>query len=117
MLLVGAGMNVGLLLRGMGRDEVAHSQIIATPGSIQPHREGTAECIALAKDEGGRHTAFGVGYKPQFFFGATDVTGTVMFAEGGQVTPGARVRIGFELSKPVVTCVHCLFPRRKGIVL
>lgn len=111
---VEAGMNVGLLLRGMGRDEVARGQIIAAPGSIQPHREGTAEFFALTKDEGGRHTAFGVGYKPQFFFGTTDVTGTVVFAEGGQVVPGARVRIGFALSKPVGVELGMRFAMREG---
>jgi elongation factor Tu len=101
-----AGDNVGLLLRGVARDEVVRGQAITVPGAIRPHARGEAELYVLAAKEGGRHTAFGAGYRPQFFFGTTDVTGEITLApspdgRGAVVEPGAHVRVGFTLQKPV----------------
>lgn len=110
-----AGMNVGLLLRGVKRDEVARGQVICAPGSVRPHRVGRAEFYALATDEGGRKSPFTVGYRPQFFFGPTDVTGVIAdIPEGGVVAPGTRGSIGFELIKPVGVEVGMRFAVREG---
>ncbi|MEM7247137.1 MAG: elongation factor Tu [Acidobacteriota bacterium] len=110
-----AGMNVGLLLRGVSRDEVARGQVVAAPGSVAQHAKGAAEFYALAKDEGGRSSAFGLGYRPQFFFGTKDVTGTVieLDPEGG-VQPGSRVTLGFELHEAVGIDVGMRFAVREG---
>ena len=110
-----AGMNVGLLLRGVKRDEVVRGQIIAAPGSIQPHSEGQAEFYALTKEEGGRSKPFATGYRPQFFFGTTDVTGTMeVQSDAGQMLPGDRATIGFKLLKPVGVEKGMRFAVREG---
>ena len=96
-----AGMNVGLLLRGVRREEVVRGQVLAAPGSITAHRGGEAEILVLSREEGGRHTPFGTGYTPQFFFGTTDVTGTVSLGEGELVRPGGRATVSFDLQRPV----------------
>jgi elongation factor Tu len=110
-----AGMNVGLLLRGVGREEVVRGQVIAAPGSIEPHTRGRAELYALTTGEGGRNKPFFAGYMPQFFFGTTDVTGRVVEIEGGDVVrPGDRATIDFELQKPVGTEPGMRFAVREG---
>ena len=96
-----AGLNVGCLLRGVERDEVERGQVLAWPGSIKPHTKGVAEFLALSAAEGGRKTPFGPGYRPQFFFGTTDVTGTLDEIRGADlVMPGERATIVFTLGKP-----------------
>ena len=96
-----AGMNVGLLLRGLKRDEISRGQVIASPGSIRAHCEGQAQLFVLTKEEGGRHTPFHSGYAPTFFFGTTNVTGTIQVAnDSGMVMPGDQAEIGFSLQKP-----------------
>ena len=107
-----AGENVGLLLRGVGRDEVERGQLIAAPGSITPHRKGKAELYTLTEKEGGRTTPFTSGYRPQFFFGTTDVTGTLIVSE--PVQPGERVSIDFELLKHVGVEPGMRFALREG---
>jgi elongation factor Tu len=107
-----AGENVGLLLRGVKHEEVARGQLIAAPGSIRPHKEGTAELYALSTKEGGRHTPFATGYRPQFFFGTTDVTGTILTEH--PVNPGDRGPIDFELFKPVGVEPGMRFAVREG---
>jgi elongation factor Tu len=107
-----AGMNVGLLLRGVKKDEVRRGQIVAAPGSITPHRAGEAELFVLTEDEGGRHTPFGSGYTPQFFFGTTDVTGVIDVDE--LVNPGDRATVRFTLHKPVGMEPGMRFAIREG---
>ena len=110
-----AGMNVGLLLRGVKRDDVVRGQVVVKPGSVRPYRTGVAQVFVLGKDEGGRHTPFGSGYQPQFFFGSTDVTGVIRVdTETGLVEPGAQARIGFELNKPVAIESGMRFAMREG---
>jgi elongation factor Tu len=110
-----AGDNVGLLLRGVARDEVVRGQVITVPGAVRPHAGGEAELYVLATKEGGRHTPFATGYKPQFFFGTTDVTGVIEVAgEGALVEPGARARIGFTLHRPVGLEPGMRFALREG---
>ena len=110
-----AGMNVGLLLRGVKRDGVARGQVVVKPGSVKPVRTGRAQIFVLGKDEGGRHTPFGSGYQPQFFFGTTDVTGVIQVDSGtGVVDPGAQAAIGFELNKPVAIETGMRFAMREG---
>jgi elongation factor Tu len=77
-----AGMNVGLLLRGVKRDEVQRGQVLTIPGVVKPYHKAKAHIFVLSKDEGGRHTPFGSGYQPQFFFGTTDVTGVLSIEKG-----------------------------------
>ncbi|MEO1309236.1 MAG: elongation factor Tu, partial [Pseudomonadota bacterium] len=96
-----AGMNVGLLLRGLKRDEVQRGQILSAPGVIRPYQEGRAEIFVLTAEEGGRHTAFSSGYSPQFFFGVTDITGVIDVPDDLPVLPGGQADIGFVLHKPV----------------
>ncbi|MFO0728924.1 MAG: elongation factor Tu [Myxococcota bacterium] len=97
-----AGMNVGLLLRGVKRDEIQRGQILAKPGSIVAHAQGMATFYMLSEKEGGRAKPFSAGYRPQFYFGTTDVTGSVVQIEGsGAVEPGSRATIAFELHRPV----------------
>lgn len=97
-----AGMNVGLLLRGVKREEVFRGQVITVPGAIKSYTRGKATIFVLSKEEGGRHTPFNTGYRPQFFFGTTDVTGVVTIEnETGQLQPGNKADIGFELQKSV----------------
>src|SRR5436853_453458 len=83
-----AGMNVGLLLRGLKRDDVERGQVLSAPGAIKAHTKGKAQIFVLTKEEGGRHTPFASGYAPQFFFGVTDVMGTIRLGEGELVPPG-----------------------------
>jgi elongation factor Tu len=97
-----AGMNVGLLLRGIAKDEVERGQVVAQPGTATPHKKFEAEVYVLKKEEGGRHTPFMSGYKPQFFFRTTDVTGTVTLPEGVEmVMPGDNAKMIVELLYPV----------------
>ena len=110
-----AGDNVGLLLRGIDKNAVERGQAIAKPGSITPHNKAKAEIYVLTKDEGGRHTPFFNGYRPQFFFGTADVTGVVNLAEGVEmVMPGDNVSIDLELQKPVAMDVGKRFAIREG---
>ncbi len=110
-----AGMNVGLLLRGVKRDEVCRGQVLSAPGVLQPRRRAAARIYVLAKDEGGRHTSFGSGYQPQFFFGTTDVTGVIHVGDPGVfVSPGDQADIRFELMKPVGLEPGIRFAMREG---
>jgi elongation factor Tu len=109
-----AGDNVGLLLRGVKHDEVGRGQVVTVPGAVKPHVDGEAELYVLAKEEGGRHTPFGSGYAPQFFFGPTDVTGVIRLAEGEVAQPGGRIRIGFTLIHPVGMEPGMRFAVREG---
>ncbi len=109
-----AGLNVGLLLRNVPRNEVERGQVLIAPGSLQPHVSGKAEVLTLSKDEGGRHTPFGTGYRPQFHFGAADVSATLDVGELGQVTPGQRAEVGFRLDKPVACEPGMRFAIREG---
>ncbi len=109
-----AGMNVGLLLRGVRRHEVQRGQVLAAPGSFQPHSRASAEIFVLTRAEGGRHKPFGSGYKPQFFFGTTDVTGTIDVGDVGLVNPGDRASIGVVLDKPVGVEAGMRFAIREG---
>ncbi len=109
-----AGMNVGLLLRGLKRDDVERGQVLSAPGAIKAHSKGTAQIFVLTKEEGGRHTPFASGYEPQFFFGVTDVTGIIRLAEGDVVAPGDRAEIGFDLKKPVGIEKGMRFAIREG---
>ena len=109
-----AGMNVGLLLRGLKRDEVQRGQVLSAPGVIRPFDKGRAEVFVLTAEEGGRHTAFSSGYSPQFFFGVTDITGVIDVAEDLPVLPGARAEIGFALHKPVGIEAGMRFALREG---
>ena len=108
-----AGQNVGLRLRGVKREEVVRGQIAAAPGSIEPHGAGMAELFVLTAAEGGRHTPFGTGYTAQFFFGTTDVTGTIDAGEA-LVSPGDRATVRFRLHKPVGLQPGMRFAIREG---
>src|SRR5207248_3253383 len=93
-----AGDNVGLLLRGIRREEIERGQVLAKPGSITPHTKFEAEVYVLSKEEGGRHTPFFTGYRPQFYFRTTDVTGTATLPEGVEMCmPGDNVKMTVEL--------------------
>jgi elongation factor Tu len=97
-----AGDNVGLLLRGIGKDEVERGMVLAKGGSITPHTHYLAEVYVLTKEEGGRHTPFFNGYRPQFYFRTTDVTGTVKLPEGTEmVMPGDNIQMEIELITPI----------------
>jgi len=96
-----AGDNVGCLLRGVKRDEIERGQVLAAPGSIEPHTKFEAEVYCLSKDEGGRHTPFFSGYRPQFYFRTTDVTGTADLVGADMCMPGDNVRVSVELHKPI----------------
>ncbi|HHY75711.1 MAG TPA: elongation factor Tu [Firmicutes bacterium] len=110
-----AGDNVGCLLRGISKNEVERGQVLAKPGSIKPHRKFTAQIYVLTKEEGGRHTAFFSGYRPQFFFRTTDVTGAVYLPEGVEmVMPGDNVEIKAELISPVAIEEGLRFAIREG---
>ncbi len=108
-----AGDNVGLLLRGVGRDEVVRGQVLTMPGVVQQFASGEAELYVLGADEGGRHTPFGSGYTPQFFFGATDVTGAIE-VDGGIIHPGDRARVRFTLIRPIGIEPGMRFALREG---
>ncbi len=110
-----AGDNVGVLLRGTKREEVERGQVLAKPGSITPHTKFTAEIYVLSKDEGGRHTPFFNGYRPQFFFRTTDVTGSIDLAEGTEmVMPGDNVSVTVSLIAPVAMEEGLRFAIREG---
>jgi len=110
-----AGDNVGLLLRGTKREEVQRGQVVAKPGSITPHTKFKAEVYILSKDEGGRHTPFFSGYRPQFYFRTTDVTGILSLPEGVEmVMPGDNVTISAELVSPIAMEKELRFAVREG---
>ncbi len=110
-----AGDNVGLLLRGIERDEIERGQVVAAPGSITPHRKFKASVYILTKEEGGRHTPFFKGYRPQFYFRTTDVTGVVTLPEGVEmVMPGDNVHIEVELITPIAMEKELRFAIREG---
>ena len=110
-----AGDNIGALLRGVKRDEIERGQVLAAPGSITPHTKFKAECYILTKDEGGRHTPFFNGYRPQFYFRTTDVTGVVTLPEGVEmVMPGDNVSVEAELITPIAMDVGLRFAIREG---
>ncbi|MFH0820183.1 MAG: elongation factor Tu [Candidatus Peregrinibacteria bacterium] len=110
-----AGDNVGLLLRGIEREEIERGQVLAKPGSIKPHTEFDTEVYVLTKEEGGRHTPFFKGYKPQFYIRTTDVTGEVFLPEGAEmVMPGDNVKLKVSLGKSVALDVGTRFAIREG---
>ncbi len=109
-----AGLNVGLLLRGIDRDEVERGQVVILPNSIRPHARGRAEIFTLSAKEGGRHTGFGTGYSPQFYFGTTDVTAVIEVGEQGEIQPGSRAEILFTLRKSVACESGMRFAIREG---
>ncbi len=110
-----AGDNIGVLLRGTKRDEVERGQVVAEPGSITPHTKFKAECYILSKEEGGRHTPFFNGYRPQFYFRTTDVTGVLTLPEGIEmVMPGDNVAIAAELITPIAMEKELRFAIREG---
>jgi len=110
-----AGDNVGVLLRGTKREEVERGQVLAAPGSITPHTRFEAEVYVLTKEEGGRHTAFFKGYRPQFYFRTTDVTGEVILPEGVEmVMPGDNIRLVVNLIVPVAMEEGLRFAIREG---
>jgi elongation factor Tu len=110
-----AGDNVGVLVRGVERKEIERGQVIAKPGSITPHVKFKAEVYVLSKEEGGRHTPFFDGYRPQFYFRTTDVTGSVHLPEGVEmVMPGDNVTITGELIYPIAMEQGLRFAIREG---
>jgi elongation factor Tu len=110
-----AGDNVGVLLRGLKKEEVERGQVLAKPGSITPHTEFEAEIYVLTKEEGGRHTPFFTGYKPQFYFRTTDVTGDVTLPEGTEmVMPGDTVNLKIKLLSPIALEEKHRFAIREG---
>ncbi|MDD5377354.1 MAG: elongation factor Tu [Candidatus Gracilibacteria bacterium] len=110
-----AGDNAGLLLRGIERDDVERGQVLAKPGSIKPHTKFTAEVYVLTKDEGGRHTPFFKGYKPQFYFRTTDVTGAIELPAGVEmVMPGDNIQMTIELGSPIAMEQGLRFAIREG---
>lgn len=110
-----AGDNIGILLRGTKRDEVERGQVVAKPGSITPHRKFKAETYILTKEEGGRHTPFFNGYRPQFYFRTTDVTGVVTLPDGVEmVMPGDNVSMTVELITPIALEKELRFAIREG---
>ncbi|MBR2125647.1 MAG: elongation factor Tu, partial [Akkermansia sp.] len=110
-----AGDNVGVLLRGIKKEDIVRGQVIAKPGSVTPHTEFEAAVYVLTKEEGGRHTPFFNNYRPQFYFRTTDVTGTVTLPEGTEmVMPGDNVTIGVELITPVAMEEGMRFAIREG---
>ena len=110
-----AGDNIGVLLRGTKREDIERGQVLAKPGSITPHKKFKAECYILSKEEGGRHTPFFNGYRPQFYFRTTDVTGVVTLDEGVEmVMPGDNVTINGELITPIAMEKELRFAIREG---
>lgn len=110
-----AGDNVGVLLRGVDREEIERGQVLAKPGSITPHTKFEGEVYILSKEEGGRHTPFFSGYRPQFYFRTTDVTGVVNLPEGVEmIMPGDNVRINGELITPIAMEEGLRFAIREG---
>jgi len=110
-----AGDNVGVLLRGIGKEEVERGQVLAKPGSITPHKKFKAEVYVLKKEEGGRHTPFFPGYRPQFYLRTTDVTGSIVLPEGVEmVMPGDNINMDVELIAPVALEDQLRFAIREG---
>jgi elongation factor Tu len=110
-----AGMNVGCLIRGVKRDEVERGQVLAKPGSITPHTNFKAQVYVLSKDEGGRHTPFFTGYRPQFYIRTTDVTGTIGLPEGVEmVMPGDNIEMDINLITPIAVEQGMRFAIREG---
>jgi elongation factor Tu len=110
-----AGDNAGALLRGTKRDDVERGQVLAKPGSITPHTAFEADIYVLTKEEGGRHTRFLSGYRPQFYFRTTDVTGSIILPEGTDIClPGDRTSIGVELIQPIAMDEGLRFAIREG---
>ena len=110
-----AGDNVGILLRGTKREEVERGQVLAKPASITPHTKFTAEIYVLSKDEGGRHTPFFNGYRPQFYFRTTDVTGSIELPKGTEmIMPGDNVSITVALIQPIAMEEGLRFAIREG---
>ncbi len=110
-----AGDNVGCLLRGVKRDEIERGQVLAKPGSITPHTKFEAEVYVLSKDEGGRHTPFFSGYRPQFYFRTTDVTGSAnLLGDAEMCMPGDNVKVSVELMSPIAMDENVRFAIREG---
>src|SRR5207344_3112967 len=110
-----AGDNVGILLRGIKKDDIERGQVIAKVGSIKPHKKFKAEIYVLSKEEGGRHTPFFANYRPQFYFRTTDVTGTVSLPEGVEmVMPGDNINLDIELIAPIACEEGLRFAIRDG---
>ncbi|MCE9544537.1 MAG: elongation factor Tu [Planctomycetia bacterium] len=110
-----AGDNVGMLLRGVKREDIERGQVLAKPGSITPHTKFEAEVYVLGKDEGGRHTPFFSGYRPQFYFRTTDVTGTAQLMSGAEMCmPGDNAKLQVELQKPIAMDDGVRFAIREG---
>ena len=110
-----AGDNVGVLLRGTKREEVERGQVLAKPGSIKPHTKFEAEVYVLSKEEGGRHTPFFKGYRPQFYFRTTDVTGEVSYQTGVEmVMPGDNIKMMVTLIAPIAMEEGLRFAIREG---
>jgi len=110
-----AGDNIGALLRGVKREDVERGQVLAKPGSITPHTAFKAEVYVLSKDEGGRHTPFFNGYRPQFYFRTTDVTGSIGLPDGQEmVMPGDNTNMDVELIQPIAMDEGLRFAVREG---
>jgi elongation factor Tu len=110
-----AGDNVGCLLRGLKRDEVERGQVLAKPGTITPHIKFKAEAYILKKEEGGRHKPFFGGYRPQFYFRTTDVTGTIKLPDGVEMAmPGDHINLEVELHQPIAMEQQSRFAIREG---
>ena len=110
-----AGDNVGCLLRGIERDEIERGQVLAKAGSIKPHTKFTAQVYVLTKEEGGRHTPFYNGYRPQFYLRTTDVTGAIGLPDGAEmIMPGDNVEMSVELITPIALEIGQRFAIREG---
>jgi len=110
-----AGDNIGALLRGVQRNEIERGQVLAAPGSIHPHTKFQSEVYVLKKEEGGRHTPFFNGYRPQFYFRTTDVTGTTSLPEGTEMCmPGDNIQMTIELITPIALEEGLRFAIREG---
>jgi elongation factor Tu len=110
-----AGDNVGVLLRGIDREQVERGQVLCKPGTVKPHKKFEAEVYVLNKDEGGRHTPFFANYRPQFYFRTTDVTGIVELPSGTEmVMPGDNVKLKVELIAPIALEEKQRFAIREG---
>ena len=110
-----AGDNIGVLLRGVEKDDLSRGEVLAKPGSITPHTKFEGEVYILSKEEGGRHTPFFKGYRPQFYFRTTDVTGVATLPEGtDMVMPGDNVRLMIELITPIAMEENLRFAIREG---
>jgi elongation factor Tu len=110
-----AGDAVGVLLRGVDRDEVERGQVLVKPGSMRPHQEANAEVYVLSREEGGRHTPFFPGYKPQFYIRTSDITGEIQLPEGVEmVMPGDNIQMTIKLLTPVAIEEGLRFAIREG---